>query len=97
MNPWSRRVKSIYRKEPLISFLITGGAINVALGSVTEHWSLMSVGLSVVGIAIALWVQQSHRRQRADLMPRRTSSYILPPAKSTSLPPLTIPKSNPPR
>ncbi len=97
MNHWSRRVKSIYRKEPLISFLVTGGAINVALGSFTEHWALMSVGLSVVGIAIALWVQQVHRRNRANLTPRRTSSYILPPAKSTSLPTLTIPKQHPPR
>ncbi len=89
-------MKSMYRKEPIISFMVTGGIVNVALGGLTEHWSLMSVGLSVVGVAIALWARQSLTRRRAEPTSKRPPVYVLPPASSSTLPMLNVPKKNPP-
>lgn len=97
MENWIRSLKSVYRKEPVVSFMVTAGVVNIALGGFTEHWSLMSVGLSVVGIAIALRVRQM-QTQRRPLTPRnRPPAYVLPPASSNSLPMLNISKKNPPR
>lgn len=94
MDTWTRSLKSIYRKQPVVSFMVTAGAVNVAIGGLTEHWSLMSVGLSVVGVAIAVGVRQMQIRRPAR-MPNRTPVYVLPPATS-SLPMLSISKKNPP-
>jgi hypothetical protein len=96
MDKWTRTLKVVYRKEPIVSFLVTAGLVNVAIGGLTEHWSLMSVGLSVVGIAIALGVRQMQTRRRP-LEPRdRRPAYALPPARAASLPMLDIAKKNPP-
>jgi len=97
MDHWTHRLKSAYRKYPIVSFMVTAGGVNVAIGGFTEHWSLMSVGLSVVGVAIGLGVRQMQTR-RLPLEPRnRSSVYILPPAAVTNLPLLSISKKNPPR
>lgn len=96
MENWTRGLKSIYRKEPVVGFMVTAGAVNVVLGSFTEHWSLMSVGLSVVGIAIALRVRQMQTRRRPIEPRNRSPLYVLPPAASSSLPMLSLPKKDPP-
>lgn len=96
MDNWARTLKLVYRKEPIVSFMVTAGLVNVAIGGLSEHWSLMSVGLSVVGIAIAVGVRQMQSRRRP-LAPRhRPAAYVLPPARATSLPMLDIAKKNPP-
>lgn len=97
MENWTRSLKSTYRKEPVVSMIVTAGLVNVALGGFTEHWSLMSVGLSVVGIAIAVWVRQKQTQHRPIASRNRPPAYVLPPAKSSSLPMLNISKKNPPR
>ncbi len=100
MNPWARNLKSIYRREPIASFVLIAGVTNVAMGGFSEHWSLMAVGLGTVGtvgVAIALqWWQLQKRKpmKSADRLP----VYALPPSATDSgLPLLTIPKKNPPR
>lgn len=97
MNDWTRTLKSVYRKEPILSFLVIAGAVNVAIGGLSEHWSLMSVGLSVVGVAIALGVRQrmQPRRHLPMRVPNRRSVYALPPADER-LPRLSISQKNPP-
>ena len=95
MDKWTRSLKSIYRKEPVVSFMVTAGAVNVAIAGFTEHWVLMSVGLSVVGVAVALYVRQMQTRRRPIPRQHRASVYLLPPS-SESLPLLNISKKNPP-
>jgi uncharacterized membrane protein len=95
MNTWTRKFKSIYRKAPVVSFLVTGGVVNIAIGSLSEHWSLMSVGLSVVGVAIALRVRQMQTR-RPSATQTRPPVYALPPAAAGGLPMLSMAKKNPP-
>jgi len=94
MNTWTRNLKSIYRKQPVVGFGVTVGAVNVAIGGLTEHWALMSLGLSVVGVAIAFGFRQMQVR-RPLRVPQRRAAYVLPPAGS-SLPMLSVPKQNPP-
>ncbi|MDX2231672.1 MAG: hypothetical protein NW220_18705 [Leptolyngbyaceae cyanobacterium bins.349] len=96
MDNWTRNLKSIYRKEPVVGFLVTAGAVNVAIGTLSEHWSLMSVGLSVVGVAIALRVRQMQTRRRPVSAPPRPPVYVLPPSSSGGLPMLSVSKKNPP-
>jgi hypothetical protein len=97
MNDWMRTLKLVYRREPILSFLVTAGAVNVAIGGLSEHWSLVSVGLSVVGVAIALGVRQQMQPRRHSPMrvPKRRSLYALPPS-AEELPLLRIAPKNPP-
>lgn len=96
MERWTRSLKSVYRKEPIVSFLVIAGAVNVAIGGFSEHWSLMSVGLSVVGVAIALGLRQQLQPRRRRLpTSSRPPLYALPPS-STGLPLLNLAKKTPP-
>ena len=51
---WTRILRSPYRKEPITSFAVTVGAVDAAIGGATSSWSLFSLGLGMVGVAIAL-------------------------------------------
>ncbi|PSB26583.1 hypothetical protein [Stenomitos frigidus] len=56
---WSRLLRSTYRREPVVSFIVTAGVVEAAIGGLDEHWLLMGFGLSTIGAAIALrWWQQ---------------------------------------
>jgi hypothetical protein len=74
-----RTVKRLYRKEPVSSFLIVMGLIEVVIGGVDEQWGLFAVGLGFVLGAIAVrWSRI--RREPQDLqrvLPRR----YLPPSE----------------
>lgn len=94
MNRWTQRLKSVYRKEPVISFVVTAGTVNVAIGSLSEHWSLASVGLGAVGVAIALHLRQRYTHRPIEPQ-HRSPVYVLPPA-AQSLPLLSITKKQPP-
>lgn len=72
---WSRFVRSTYRREPVVSFVVTAGVVEAAIGGLNEHWSLVAFGLGTVGAAIALGWQQ--RRQVATLIDR-TPLHALP-------------------
>lgn len=93
---WSRRLRSVYRKEPITGFAIIAGAVDVAIGGIDGSVSLVAFGLSAVGVALALrWWQLQRRPSR---QPERSATYTLPPASSgSSLPMLTMPKKKPPR
>lgn len=88
-------LKSIYRKEPIISFVVTAGAVDAAMGGFTEHWSLMGLGIGAVGVAIVLRLRQMQTRRSSKEPQNRPPVYVLPPAPS-SLPLLTVPKKNSP-
>ncbi len=93
---WTRSFKSTYRREPILSFVATASAVNVAIGGVSAHWVLMSIGLGTVSLAIALRLWQLHTRKPTTFA-KLTSVYALPPSDSCpKLPLLSIPKKNPP-
>ena len=55
MNPINPRfLSSVYRKEPIPSFLVTIGLVNAIIGGLNDRTGLFSLGLATVGGAI-LW------------------------------------------
>ncbi|PZV11016.1 MAG: hypothetical protein DCF22_15385 [Leptolyngbya sp.] len=95
-SSWIQSFKSIYRREPVISFVATAGVVNAAIGGVSTHWVLMSIGLGTVGMAIALrWWQLQTRKPT--VVVNRASVYALPSSSARpTLPLLSIPKKKPP-
>ena len=91
-----RFLKSTYRKEPLISVLITMGAIDALIGGLNDSWSLFAFGLGTTGIALAfkLWRFQ----QRRPLPEEPVVQHYLPSRSSSSapLPMLRVSKKKPP-
>ncbi|MBC6434297.1 hypothetical protein FM036_28320 [Nostoc sp. HG1] len=90
-----RFLKSTYRKEPLISVLITMGAIDALIGGLNDSWSLFAFGLGTTGIALAfkLWRFQ----QRRSLPEEPVVQHYLPSRSSSApLPMLSISKKKPP-
>jgi len=92
--PWTRLLKSTYRRDPLISVLVTVGIVDAAIGGLSEHWSLLAAGLGTAGTAIACRWWQTHRDRPFE--PDHPPIYTLPPAASHSLPRLTVSKKQPP-
>ena len=91
-----RFLKSAYRKEPISSFVLLIGAVDVVIGGVDERWSLLTFGLGLVGVAIALRWWQIQQRQ-VDLT-EKSPTYFLPPSSSRPpLPVLSASKRQPPR
>lgn len=71
------------------------GAVDATIGGASHHGSLLFLGLSTVGGAIALRWWQIKRGKT--LQPERVSQYYLPPhASRPQLPMLSISKKNPP-
>lgn len=71
--------KTLYRKEPISSFLVVVGLMEVVIGGVDEQWSLFSLGLGLVLGAMVVRSSQLRKRQREveKMMPRR----YLPPGR----------------
>ncbi|WP_373528951.1 hypothetical protein [Nostoc sp.] len=80
-----RFLKSTYRKEPIISVLITMGFIDALIGGLNDSWSLFAFGLGTAGTVLAfkLWRIQQHRPLPEEpvvqhYLPSRSSSPPLP-------------------
>lgn len=92
---WPRILKSVYRREPLTSFIVTVGAVDAVIGGIGASGSLLAFGLGTASVAIALrWLQI----QRASVeQPAPAPEYYLPPHSSRpQLPMLSVQKKNPP-
>jgi hypothetical protein len=83
---WPRIVKTAYRKEPITSFVVTVGAVDATIGGLGASWTLFGLGMSTVGIAIALRFLLLQRSQLEQ--PASVPEYYLPP--NASRPPLPI-------
>ncbi len=93
---WPRILKSVYRREPISSFIITVGAVDAAIGGMGGRGSLLAFGLMVASAAIALrwWQIQRSRVEQ----PERVAQHYLPPSSSRpQLPVLMASKKHPPR
>lgn len=87
-----RVLRTLYRKEPISSFILVVGAVDAVMGGVGQRWSLFSFGLLIVSLSIILrWLQvQKAQPIITEEKPRR----YLPPTPSTMpLPLLTHNKS----
>ncbi|MUG94803.1 hypothetical protein F7734_21500 [Scytonema sp. UIC 10036] len=90
-----RFVKSAYRREPIISVLITMGIVDAVIGGFNDSWSLFVIGLGTAGVTLAyrLWRVQ----QRPPLPEEPVVQHYLPDRSSSSaLPLLTVSKKKPP-
>ncbi|MBR8835239.1 MAG: hypothetical protein DSM106950_14735 [Stigonema ocellatum SAG 48.90 = DSM 106950] len=90
-----RFLRSVYRKEPLISILITMGAVDALIGGLDYSWSLFTFGLATAGVTFAYrwWRIQ----QRRPLPEEPVVQHYLPSRSSSpTLPMLSISKKKPP-
>ena len=104
MNPVLPRFSKLsYRREPVISVLITMGIVDALIGGFDDSWSLFLVGLGTTGMALVCrwWRnQQCQPLAPEPLVQQQQQQYYLPPQPTSStstLPMLTIPKKKPPR
>lgn len=88
-----RFLKLAYRKEPISSFILLAGAVDVVIGGVGEHWSLLTFGVTTVALAIALRWWQQRSQDEPDPQPVK---YLPPASSQTALPTLNTTKRRPP-
>lgn len=91
---WTRMLRSIYRKEPISSFMFTVGAVDAVIGGGNAHWTLMALGLGTVGVAIALRREMMQRQVNA--LNRRAIHYLPDRSSRPSLPLLDLSQKHPP-
>lgn len=92
---WTRSLRSVYRQEPISSFVLTIGAINALIGGTQSDQVLMLVGLSIVVAAIGLrwWINgQNNRKQRGQSFQAPPMRYLPDRSSHQSLPTLTAAK-----
>ncbi|MFM7406216.1 MAG: hypothetical protein ACKO3K_06015 [Cuspidothrix sp.] len=76
-----RFLKSAYRKEPIISTLVTIGVVDALIGGLDDSWSLFAFGLGTAGIALVL---KLWRIQQTPPIPEEpVAQYYLPPQPSS--------------
>lgn len=90
-----RFVKSAYRREPIISVLLTMGIVDAVIGGFNDSWSLFVIGLGTAGVTLAyrLW-----RVQQRPPLPQEpvVQLYLSDRSSSSALPMLTVSKKKPP-
>ncbi|MGD1806387.1 hypothetical protein ACP6PL_13235 [Dapis sp. BLCC M126] len=77
---WPRILKTAYRKDPVISFVVTVGAVDAVIGGIGSSLSLFGLGMGTVGIGIILrfcLLKRSHFEQATSV-----PEYYLPPNSS---------------
>lgn len=89
-----RFLKSAYRKEPIISVLITMGIVDALIGGLGDSWSLFAVGLGTAGLTMGfkLWRSQQHRPIPEEPV---VQHYLPSRSSSPTLPMLTVTKKRP--
>lgn len=83
-----RFLKVAYRKEPISSFILVMGAVDAVIGGVGQRWTLLSLGILIVTIAVLVrWLQQQPKQA---IVPQGVNRKMLPPGTAdTPLPVLT--------
>lgn len=89
-----RFLKSFYRKEPIVSTLITIGVVDAIIGGLDDSWSLFTFGLGAAGVGIVLKLWQI---QQTPLPPEEpvVQRYLPPQPSSSPLPVVTTTKKKP--
>lgn len=92
-----RIVKSAYRKEPLITILITMGIVDALIGGFDDSWALFVFGLGTAGAALIIkwWrIQQRPSLQNEESVEQL---YLTSHSSKSPLPMLSISKKKPPQ
>jgi hypothetical protein len=96
-----RLLKSAYRKDPIVSALITVGIIDAFIGGFDDSWSLFTFGLGTAGLTLAwrFWKIQQNRPLAKDEKQEKPTTQLYLPSRSSSsaLPMLSIQKKKPPQ
>ncbi|WP_069791804.1 hypothetical protein A5482_012570 [Cyanobacterium sp. IPPAS B-1200] len=87
-SKFPKSLKSVYRQEPISAFIFTFGAIELAMGGFSEHWSLMSFGLLFVITGLMMRWLQTQKPQKK--IPRNTPRRYLPESDRTFAEPLPV-------
>ena len=90
MNPLlAKFLRSVYRKEPISGFLLILGVTDAVIGGVGERWSLLSIGLVIALLGIAIrWRQGQKTSNKAIAV--EPARYLLPPSSSRPQLPLLM-------
>lgn len=92
-----RIVKSAYRKEPLITILITMGIVDALIGGFDDSWALFIFGLGTLGTALIIrWLRIQQRPPLPNEEPVK-QLYLPTQSSNSSLPMLSISKKKPPQ
>ncbi|QLE59304.1 hypothetical protein [Nostoc sp. TCL26-01] len=91
-----RFLKSAYRKEPIISVLITMGVVDALIGGLDDSWSLFAVGLGTAGVSLAFKLWRSNQQRRPIAEEPVVQHYLPSRSSSPTLPMLTVNKKKPP-
>lgn len=95
-----RLIKSAYRREPIVSVLITMGIIDALIGGLDDSWSLFGLGLGTASLTL-LWRLWRFGQERP--LPQEEPPVVqryLPSrssASSSALPMLSVSKKKPPQ
>ncbi len=94
-----RLIKSSYRREPLISVLITMGVIDAVIGGLDDSWSLFAFGLGTTGLTLMwrLWRGQQYQPPLPEEEPPVVQRYLPSRSSSSALPMLSVSKKKPPQ
>ena len=90
---WLKILKTAYRKDPVVSFVVTMGTVDAVIGGVESSWSLFFLGMGTVGVAIILrlYLLKGSHIEQSSAVPE----YYLPPNSSRpQLPILNINKKH---
>ncbi len=85
---FTRFFKSIYRKEPISSFLVIVAATDLVIGGIGSHWTLFSLGLIIALTAGLVRWQQVQKARKITV--REKARYFLPPSSSRPALPMLI-------
>ncbi len=92
-----RFLKSAYRKEPIISVLITMGVVDALIGGLDDSWSLFVFGLGTAGVTFVFKLWRSSQEPRPPIVEEPVVQHYLPSRSSSpTLPMLTVNKKKPP-
>lgn len=91
MNPLlAKFIRSVYRKEPISGFLLILGLTDAVIGGVGERWSLLSIGLVIALLGIAVRWRQATKSSATKAIAVEPARYMLPPTSSRSPLPLLM-------
>jgi hypothetical protein len=93
---WQRLLRSPYRRDPVVSLIVTMGIVDAVMGGASDRWSLMSMGLGMAGAAI-VWRWWRSQQRHVELPSRAPIHYLPERSSRPALPALNLPRKHLPK